>query len=37
MVDHRKENWNYVFSAVQTISDRLESLGFDEIMEADNV
>jgi hypothetical protein len=33
MVDHPRENWNDIFDSLQTLSDHLEAIGFDELYE----
>ena len=37
MVDATRENWNGIFDEIVRLSERLEKLGIDEIMEADDV
>jgi len=36
-VDHARENWNCIFDGLEVFNNRLESLGIDEIMEAEDV
>jgi hypothetical protein len=36
-VDPARENWNYIFDEVVRLSEKLEQLGIDALMEADNV
>lgn len=35
--DSTRENWNGIFDEIVRLSDKLERLGIDEIMETDNV
>lgn len=37
MVDSTRENWNGIFDEIVRLSEKLEKLGIDKIMEADNV
>jgi hypothetical protein len=36
-VDSTRENWNGIFDEIVRLSDKLEKLGIDEIMETDDV
>ena len=36
LVDPTKENWNCTFSAIQQLNERLEQLGIDKLMRADD-
>jgi len=36
-VDSTRENWNSIFAELVALSDKLEQLGIDAIMEAEDV